>query len=286
MADESHRMATLENLNAQRQLNILCDILLVVETDELPAHKGVLAANSNYFLAMFTTDMAERQKETVKVNGVKAETMRALLDFMYTGHIKIHDGNVRELLQASNYLLVVRVKESCCRFLEDSIRVENCLWVLSIADEFSCDELSSRATNVLLRDFLQVAQTQEFLGFPVEIMRQLYASNEISVDCEDQLLDSLMEWISYDLKGRECFLEEMLKLIRWKHVKSSELRRLTNSSVLLSRCSRPRKSYSVLDVIVVAGGCDNSRILDSTACYVPSADKWCRLADMNVPRWR
>lgn len=287
--DDSHKIETLQSLNSQRELKILCDILLLVDNEEFPAHKGVLAANSNYFMTMFTTDMVERQQKKVKVCGVGAKAMEELLDFMYTGQIKIHDGNVRELLQASNYLLVAKAKQACCRYLESIIGVDNCFTVLSIADEFACDDLHTRAANTLFREFLMVAKTEDFLQLPVHVLVQLLSSDDLFVDSEDQMLEVLMGWISYDLKQREFFLDELLKSIRWAYVRPSALESSTAYKKLVSAASvssHPRKSYSTVEVIVVAGGCNNLRILETTCCYIPSVDKWCQLDSLNVPRWR
>jgi hypothetical protein len=48
----------------------------------------------------------------------------------------------------------------------------------------------------------------------------------------------------------------------------------------------PRKSYSCVPVILLVGGVDGSRILETVSCYVPSVNKWCELGRMNVPRWK
>ena len=47
-----------------------------------------------------------------------------------------------------------------------------------------------------------------------------------------------------------------------------------------------RKSCRSVEVIVTAGGCDNSAILESVCCFIPAVGKWMDLSPMKIPRWR
>ncbi len=56
------RGAFLE-MNALREAEQLCDVILEVEGETIPAHRVVLASLSAYFRAMFTGEMAESRKQ-------------------------------------------------------------------------------------------------------------------------------------------------------------------------------------------------------------------------------
>lgn len=53
----SHAKSILNAMNALRKSNTLCDITLRVEGTDFPAHRIVLAACSDYFCAMFTSEV-------------------------------------------------------------------------------------------------------------------------------------------------------------------------------------------------------------------------------------
>lgn len=53
----SHAKSILNAMNALRKSNTLCDITLRVNTADFPAHRIVLAACSDYFCAMFTSEV-------------------------------------------------------------------------------------------------------------------------------------------------------------------------------------------------------------------------------------
>lgn len=45
----------------------------------------VLSAVSDYFAAMFTSDVREAKQEEIKMEGVDPEALRSLVHFAYTG---------------------------------------------------------------------------------------------------------------------------------------------------------------------------------------------------------
>lgn len=288
----------LKSLNTQRQLNILCDVVLVVQRQEFPAHKGILAANSNYFMAMFTTNMLEREQARVILKEMAPSAVGAILDFIYTGNLKINQENVRDLLEASNFLLVSSIKDACCQFLESALDVDNCLTTISIADEFYCEDLHRKATSFLYREFLSVTKHEDFMKLAVEDVSELFSSDEIQIDNEYQLFEAMTKWLLYDLPRRRKFLLQLMPLIRLHFVQPGlieenlvykEIAKELDEDTLSWKTQvseSPRKSYSNVSVVVVAGGVNKFKILETVLCYIPSVNKWCTIGNLNVPRWK
>lgn len=85
----------------------LCDVELeTAEEGQIKAHRVVLAAASPYFRAMFTSGLKESQMEKIPIHGVGFHTLGMIVKFAYTGRIKVHEGNVCQLLPAANMLQV------------------------------------------------------------------------------------------------------------------------------------------------------------------------------------
>lgn len=53
----THAKSILNSMNSLRKSNTLCDVTLRVEQKDFPAHRIVLAACSDYFCAMFTSEV-------------------------------------------------------------------------------------------------------------------------------------------------------------------------------------------------------------------------------------
>ncbi len=59
------------------------------------AHRTVLAAASPYFNAMFTSDLAEARRARVVLRSVGDRALSELLDFVYTGRVRVTRENVQ-----------------------------------------------------------------------------------------------------------------------------------------------------------------------------------------------
>lgn len=74
---------------------------------ELHAHRAVLVASSDYFCAMLTGDMRESRESSVALQGVTGPGLQAVVDFAYSGKLKLSLDVVEEVLAAASHLQVV-----------------------------------------------------------------------------------------------------------------------------------------------------------------------------------
>ena len=116
----------LEGLNSLRLSKSLYDIILVVEDEQLSAHKCVLASLSDYFNAMFSGDLSESKQTQVKINSVDSNTMKLVVDYAYTSELNITDHNVQAVLTAANLFNINPLKEACSRYMEWQMEEFNC----------------------------------------------------------------------------------------------------------------------------------------------------------------
>ncbi|KAJ8274100.1 hypothetical protein COCON_G00087250 [Conger conger] len=112
-----HAGEVLAALNGQRRTGLLCDVLLVSDGREFPAHRSVLAACSAYLGRLFASGAAGRQS-VYALEFVRPEALGALLDFAYTATLTLSRHSLAHVLRAASLLEVAPVRDVCAQLLE------------------------------------------------------------------------------------------------------------------------------------------------------------------------
>ena len=62
------------------------DVLFIVDNQEVPAHRCILSARSEYFRAMFSDGMREANtSKPIYINSVQYNVFKAVMQFIYCG---------------------------------------------------------------------------------------------------------------------------------------------------------------------------------------------------------
>ncbi|XP_030641453.1 zinc finger and BTB domain-containing protein 24 [Chanos chanos] len=100
---QSHKDTILNKLDKLRKREMLCDITLIVENVHFKAHKALLAASSEYFSLMFTTEEQDSQS-IYKLDGMAAKIFAAILEFIYCGTVTVEESATEQLLDMARLL--------------------------------------------------------------------------------------------------------------------------------------------------------------------------------------
>ncbi|XP_057292705.1 kelch-like protein 18 [Hydractinia symbiolongicarpus] len=206
--------STIKSLAQLRRDELLCDVVLNVEGQKVKAHKVVLAATTPYFNAMFTNSMLESDSKEIVIHGMDADSLKALVNFMYGENLFIKVDNVHNLLSGASMLQIICVKDACVNFLMKKLHPENCLTVKSLADTFSCEELLDAANSFLEKNFVDVAQSDDFLQLEPKDLIELIKKDDLNVRSEEQIFEAVLSWIKTDTKYRSQQLHDLLCHVR------------------------------------------------------------------------
>lgn len=100
---ESHKDTILNKFDTLRKRQMLCDITLIVEDVHFKAHKALLAASSEYFSLMFTTE--DQTGQTVyRLDGMTAKTFASVLEFIYSARVSVEETSTQQLLDVARLL--------------------------------------------------------------------------------------------------------------------------------------------------------------------------------------
>ncbi|XP_078258106.1 kelch-like protein 24 [Rhinoraja longicauda] len=294
----------LKNMGIFCQRRLFTDVVLRVDGVEFHCHRAVLSANSVYFWTMFCIGLKESGQDAVEIQGVSADCMGWVLDYMYGGSGEVQEDSVQSLLEAADLFQMEALRDHCVGFLEGQLDPCNCLGMLSFASSFSIPALLDKSLRLLQESFAEVSQHREFLEVPKGDLLEHLASDLLAVGREEAVYEAAMRWVRHDLPAREGDLPDVLRLVRLPlldpvyFVENVETDRLILDSrecfpllqearkfhifgsEITSPRTRPRKFAKMAEVILVVGGCDRkSRAsLPYTERFNPTTGDWAQLA--------
>lgn len=177
-------------------------------------HKALLSARSSYFKVMFTADMRERSNSVIKLSGVDCGVLGALVNYVYTAQVCITEGNVQSLLEAADLLQFTSVKQACEEFLIRLLDVDNCLGMHAFAQMHLCPGLEREARRVMLSRFTELIQQEEFLQLDHEKIRSVLATQSLTVQRGEVLIDAVAKWVTHDLDNRVHHATDLLRSVQ------------------------------------------------------------------------
>ncbi len=204
----------ISTITALRRDEKLCDITIQVENQQFKAHKIILAGSSPYFRAMFAGALEESKQSTVVIHDIPPNVMAILLDYCYSSTIEITQENAQELLPAASILQLNWIRDQCSKFIEKQLDSSNCLGIRSFADTYSCPTLQKSADLYARHHYLDVLDSKEFVDLSVDDLATLLKSDDLNVQNEEQVFDSVMKWVKHDVDNRKNFLANVVRHVR------------------------------------------------------------------------
>uniref|UniRef100_A0A8D3BDX6 Kelch like family member 11 n=2 Tax=Scophthalmus maximus TaxID=52904 RepID=A0A8D3BDX6_SCOMX len=265
--------------NEQRKAGVFCDVTLVFCSGErvqvLSAHRCVLSAASHYFALLLGGRFSESQSGRVELRewssegGLDPETVRRVVQFMYTGEITVTTANVHEVLELGDRFLLVQLKNFCGDFLMKKLSLSNCVAVHSLAHMYTLDQLALGAAKTIRRNFNKVIRNEEFYTLPFHLLRDWLSDSEITVDSEQELFETIVKWVQHDKEERETHFEELFELLRLPQIAPTVLTQVVRKEPLVANNASCQKLVSdTLEVHAVHFESLKSADLELCASYM------------------
>uniref|UniRef100_A0A1A9WF28 BTB domain-containing protein n=1 Tax=Glossina brevipalpis TaxID=37001 RepID=A0A1A9WF28_9MUSC len=138
-----------------------CDFILVVRGESIPIHRLLLAAASPFFDSMFSGNSMEKDENSLKFEDIKADVLKQIIEFIYSGKITVTEKNVQDLFSASILLQIEWITNVCCDFWKCRLHPLNCLGVRKLAEAYNCKELYNRCQDYIHKNYIKLINTEE-----------------------------------------------------------------------------------------------------------------------------
>ncbi|CAG9767301.1 unnamed protein product [Ceutorhynchus assimilis] len=307
-----HTQKAFEIMNNMRKQKLLCDVTLVANSVEIPAHKMVLAACSPYFYAMFLS-FEESRQDRIVIQEVDHFALELLVEYSYTSEIQVTEENVQVLLPAAHLLQLTDVRDACCDFLQAQLHPTNCLGIRAFADLHGCLELLNNAENYVELNFPEVVECEEFLTLSQQQVSKLISSDRLTVPSEEKVFECVIAWVHHDTETRQKHLASLMEHVRLPLMSQDYLVQRVEEEPLLKadlQCkdyyiealkfhllkgdtkttfrtprTKPRQPVGLPKLLLVVGG-QAPKAIRSVECYDFKEERWYQAAEMPTRRCR
>jgi speckle-type POZ protein len=100
---------------------------------------------------MFGAGMLESTKNEVQIQDFPAETVKGLLQYIYTGQTESIEENAGNLMKIADKYRVLRLKAGCEEILGSDLAVENATEILILAHLSKAHRLKAQAISFINR---------------------------------------------------------------------------------------------------------------------------------------
>ncbi|GIY89812.1 TD and POZ domain-containing protein 1-like [Caerostris extrusa] len=146
--------------------SFLSDVKLKTNASTHPAHKAVLSARSPVFKAMFLTEMKEKSGQCVEIPDLDDETVRLMLQFMYTADLPDLRWNTAcRLYQAADKYEILSLKKTSSSFLVSNLSVINACELLAFSDMHQDADLKQAVQEFIVKQDAEFFTSDEWKKF-------------------------------------------------------------------------------------------------------------------------
>lgn len=192
------------------------DCVLKIQDKEFPCHRLVLAASSPFFKAMFLSELEESKKREIVLKDVDPSVMGMILRYLYTSDINLTEQNVQDIFMIANMYQIPSIFSVCLSYLQEKMVLGNCLAIFKLGLLLDCPRLALGAREFICERYQVVVRDQDFFQLSPSELAIIISSDALNVDREEQVFESLMDWIKHDEPTRLKELPELLHCVRFR----------------------------------------------------------------------
>ncbi|RXN06824.1 zinc finger and BTB domain-containing 16-A-like protein [Labeo rohita] len=113
LQNPGHPTSLLQKANQMRLSGTLCDVVIMVDSQEFHAHRTVLACASKMFEILF-----HRNSQHYTLDFLSPKTFQQILEYAYTATLQAKLEDLDDLLYAAEILEIEYLEEQCLKILE------------------------------------------------------------------------------------------------------------------------------------------------------------------------
>ncbi|XP_055344484.1 kelch-like protein 18 [Paramacrobiotus metropolitanus] len=254
----------------------LCDVELrgappsdaPAEPSWIPCHRIVLMARSQFFRAMFRSEMMESQKKDLPLPNIPHSILEQIIGAMYGHPISLEgleDSGAFALAQAADYLEIPQIVRACTTLLRTRLEVDNPrLEIYNEAVRLALVDLADECRALIGEHFIVMTLRGDLASLTSDAMIHLIRSDQLYVACEDQVADAVWRWLTVPdcAEQRHPLADELFQHLRLTLLSNGFLARLPEHPLAqrLAKAAEDATEAALADIDAAANSRPSLRV--------------------------
>ena len=212
-------------------------MVITVDEEKFHVHKCLMIASCDYFDAMSRSGMQETRSACIELKGVSAQGLGDVIDFIYSGELRLSLNNIGETLRAVSHLQLQYALKLCEEYLIEETTADNCIDMLNLAEMFCIENVRSAVNDYVLRNFERLVANGQYKKFTLEQMCFYLQSNKLKLYPEMQVFRACVNWLRHN---RAESAHQLMQYVRFCTMSPEEFVDIVAKSEVMksdARCS-------------------------------------------------
>ena len=202
--------------------------LLTQDKEVILCHSIVAAANSPYIQQCLENnvkcDIALSNNNStycIQIADVNRNVLSRIVEYFYTGDIKITIAAVTDLLLASIVLQIDCLIEKSYAIVRKSLCIKNYKSFIQFSKNYGIAKLQVICYNFICDNFPNFLTTNEVSKLDVELLISIIQEDGCRTESEDMILDAVVKWLQSNSEGVSTeIVERLIDCVRFEHCTS------------------------------------------------------------------
>jgi len=203
ISNQSLVPGVLEDIKLQLLINqILYDVTFILDNNstKLRAHKCILAARSEVFRAIFSSNNNEELLNEITIPDISGPIFQELLNFIYIGTANIFVDNALNLMICSEQYGVQELSNNCAKFIGTKLNINIVCSVLAVADKYQAWELVISCKCFIRDNAENVFNENEYFNLSHDHFISILEDSELVINSEYSIFEAVVKYAENQAK--------------------------------------------------------------------------------------
>lgn len=173
------------------------NLTILLESHQFDVHKHTLIKCSDYFRAMFSSQMIESTRDVITLHMLNPEAFKIIVEGFYTSKLNLAEENIFGIIETAQVLILSSALHSqCMDFLKDMIDFDSVFDIINFSSSNSSylTEIFNASKRFSLTHFMELMNRNSFLSLTASEVCDYLSDKSLVVDSEITVVKALNAW--------------------------------------------------------------------------------------------